>query len=622
MNIAVIGAGPRGLSLCERLIAHANANYQSLSLTLIDPYPPGGAVWQTNQPQSLLLNSVTSQVTLFTDETLTTGGPITPGPSLYEWAKKAGRQFARKDQSSLVAEMDKLDPNGHCSRALYGLYQKWFYQQLNETLPPFITFRHLQEHAIGLIPKQTHYLLKTDNHSLQVDRVILSVGHHQVLLTEEEKRLDEFARQKGFLYSPPQNAADVDFQKVKGGEPVILRGLGLAFFDYVTRLTTDRGGVFVGTDRLRYIPSGKEPTIIAGSGKGLPYHARGANQKQPTEQILPHFLTPERLRSWQAKGQDQSAEFFFYLQKEMELVYYQRWLSQASEGTQEAFRDVSQQAFTDHFVRQNGAADVLTDFQIPRQHWLDWRYLIDPYERKEGQSVRDFLLDYLTSDVTEAAKGNLTSPISSMFELLKDLRDPVRFMLDQQLFSPKALKEKFWQSFVPLNAFLSIGPPLQRIRELIALIEADIVTILGPKMTVEGSGTFVAYSASYPQQRYAAKQVMEARIQSTDIRRTANPLLRQLVADGIACPHKLVIPNEPPFYTGAIAIDPITSQLLDPNDQIQEGLYCFGIPTEGIHWLTAATAQPGTNAFNLRQADQIAAHCLTSSFPEQGQHLQ
>lgn len=605
MNIAIIGAGPRGLSLCERLIAQASINQQSLSLTLIDPYPPGGAIWQTNQPQSLLLNSVTSQVTLFTDETLETGGPINPGPSLYEWAKKDGRNFAKKNQPSLVSEIDKLDPDGHCSRALYGLYQKWFYQQLIETLPPFITFTYLQENAIGLIPKQTHYLLKTDKHSLQSDRVILAVGHHQVSLTEEEDRLNEFARQKGFLYSPPQNAADVDFNKVKGGEHVILRGLGLAFFDYVTRLTTDRGGVFIGSDRLRYIPSGNEPTIIAGSGRGLPYHARGANQKYPTEQILPRFLTTERLRSWQAKGQDQSTEFFFYLQKEMELVYYQRWLSQESED--------DQAAFTEQFVRQNGAADVLTDFQIPRQNWLDWRYIFDPYKRKESQSIRDFLLTYLTWDVTEAAKGNLTSPISSMFELLKDLRDPVRFMLDQQLFSPKALKEKFWQSFVPLNAFLSIGPPLQRIRELIALIEADIVTILGPKMIVEGSGTFVAYSASYPQQRYAAKQVLEARIQSTDIRRTANPLLRQLLADGIASPHKLYIPKEAPFYTGAIALDPATSQLLDPNDQIQEGLYCFGIPTEGIHWLTAATAQPGTNAFNLRQADQIAAHCLTSS---------
>ena len=39
MNIAIIGAGPRGLSLCERLIAQASINQQSLSLTLIIPIP-------------------------------------------------------------------------------------------------------------------------------------------------------------------------------------------------------------------------------------------------------------------------------------------------------------------------------------------------------------------------------------------------------------------------------------------------------------------------------------------------------------------------------------------------------------------------------------------------------
>ena len=65
MNIAIIGAGPRGLSLCERLIAQASINQQSLSLTLIDPYPLEALFGKTNQPQSLLLNSVTSQVTLF-----------------------------------------------------------------------------------------------------------------------------------------------------------------------------------------------------------------------------------------------------------------------------------------------------------------------------------------------------------------------------------------------------------------------------------------------------------------------------------------------------------------------------------------------------------------------------
>ncbi len=37
MKIAIIGAGPRGLSLSERLIAHSKQNKQAINLLLFDP---------------------------------------------------------------------------------------------------------------------------------------------------------------------------------------------------------------------------------------------------------------------------------------------------------------------------------------------------------------------------------------------------------------------------------------------------------------------------------------------------------------------------------------------------------------------------------------------------------
>lgn len=47
MKIAIIGAGPRGLSLSERLIAHSKQNKQAINLLLFDPFLPG-AVWRTD----------------------------------------------------------------------------------------------------------------------------------------------------------------------------------------------------------------------------------------------------------------------------------------------------------------------------------------------------------------------------------------------------------------------------------------------------------------------------------------------------------------------------------------------------------------------------------------------
>ena len=87
-------------------------------------------------------------------------------------------------------------------------------------------------------------------------------------------------------------------------EPVLLRGLGLNFFDHLALLTSGRGGRFVREDspdsqnspygrRLRYVPSGKEPRLFAGSRRGVPYHARGDNEKGAHGRHEPLVLTPE-----------------------------------------------------------------------------------------------------------------------------------------------------------------------------------------------------------------------------------------------------------------------------------------------------------------------------------------
>ena len=54
-----------------------------------------------------------------------------------------------------------------------------------------------------------------------------------------------------------------------------MRGLGLAFIDLVVLLS--RGAAAVSSraeGRLRYVPSGNEPYLVAGSPRGAPYHAK------------------------------------------------------------------------------------------------------------------------------------------------------------------------------------------------------------------------------------------------------------------------------------------------------------------------------------------------------------
>lgn len=95
MQIGIIGAGPRGLSMLERILRNNQTN-QSLQIYLFDVVGPGGRVWRVDQSTDLLMNSVSQQVTLFTDATLSTDGVVSAGPNLYQWAKKEGPSFVEE----------------------------------------------------------------------------------------------------------------------------------------------------------------------------------------------------------------------------------------------------------------------------------------------------------------------------------------------------------------------------------------------------------------------------------------------------------------------------------------------------------------------------------------------
>src|SRR5262245_65062880 len=95
-----------------------------------------------------------------------------------------------------------------------------------------------------------------------------------------ESRLGRFAVAAGLRYVPPASPAEVDLGVVGAGERVALRGMGLCFFDHLAMLTVERGGRFARVGGgLVYEASGREPVIYAGSRRGVPYHARGDNEK-------------------------------------------------------------------------------------------------------------------------------------------------------------------------------------------------------------------------------------------------------------------------------------------------------------------------------------------------------
>ncbi|MET9828860.1 FAD/NAD(P)-binding protein [Streptomyces sp. NPDC006385] len=601
-SVALVGAGPRGTSVLERLCASAPELLPPgacLTVHVIDPAPPGpGHVWRTAQSPELLMNTVSSQVTLFTDDSVDCSGPIRPGPSLHAWAAGA------------------LGPDEYPTRAHYGRYLAWVFAKVVREAPPAVRVQTYEARAVRLdeAPDGSQVLTLDDGRVLPgLSAVVLAQGHLPTAADATQRRLAAYAERHGLRYVAPANPADVDLSPVSPGEPVLLRGLGLNFFDHMALLTTGRGGRFAReADGLRYLPSGNEPRLYAGSRRGIPYQARGDNAKGPYGRHLPLVLTPEviagfRKRADSGEAPDFLTEIWPLVAKEVETVYYTALIPEARRPD-----------FVERFLavphRDPQEACVLAEFGVPeRQRW-SWDRVSRPYTGRDfadpGQ-WRDWLLAYLREDAAQAARGNVHGPLKAALDVLRDLRNELRLIVDHGGLTGASRREHLDRWYTPLNAFLSIGPPRRRVEELVALIEAGVVEVLGPRLEVrEEAGAWVARSPEVPGSAVRATTLVEARLPEPDLRRSADELLARLLKTGQCRPHTV-----DGYETGGLDVTQRPYRLIDRQGQAHTRRFAFGVPTEGVHWVTAAGARPGVDSVTLSDADAVARAALRAALP-------
>ncbi|MFE0454473.1 FAD/NAD(P)-binding protein [Streptomyces sp. NPDC058914] len=599
--VALVGAGPRGTSVLERLCASAPDLLPPgarLTVHVVDPAPPGpGRVWRTAQSPELLMNTVACQVTLFTDDSVDCAGPIRPGPSLYEWAG------------------GELGPDDYPTRAHYGRYLEWVFARTVRQAPPPVRVETHAARAVRLDDAADgRQVLTLDDGRvlLGLSAVVLAQGHLPVVADPAQQRHAAHAARHGLRHVPPANPADVDLSGLAPGEPVLLRGLGLNFFDHMALLTTGRGGRFVsdGAGGLRYLPSGREPRLYAGSRRGVPYQARGDNAKGPYGRHLPLVLTPEvvsgfRKRADSGDPPDFLTEIWPLVAKEVETVYYTALLRRPE--------------FADRFLAvphgDPGEAVVLDAFGVAETDRWSWDRISRPYTAREfahpGQ-WREWLLGHLRRDAEEAARGNVRGPSKAALDVLRDLRNELRLVVDHGGIAGASRRDHLDRWYTPLNAFLSIGPPRRRIEELAALVEAGVVEVLGPRLEVrEEDGAWRAHSPDVPGSAVRVTSLIEARLPEPDLRRTADGLLARLLRTGQCRPHTV-----DGYVTGGLDVTPRPYHLIDRQGRSHARRFAFGVPTEGVHWVTAAGARPGVDSVTLSDADAVARAVLRAAATE------
>ena len=306
--VAIIGVGPRGLTVLERLVAlaakrFAGAAETALTIHLIDPYPPGaGIVWRTDQPETLLMNTTIAEQTVFPDSSCTFLGPdeAPTGPSMAEWYVANGG----------TEPLHSTFP----SRSLYGRYLRDAYRRIRASAPDFIEIVEHPTKAESVIDLPTldlptpeaegsratvpEQLVRCQNGTTIVaSAVVLAVGHIPSAQPEERARLAAFAERNGGLYLPQGLPAETPVTEVAPDERVIVRGMGLNYFDLQTLFTHERGGRFVPEPggQLRYVPSGDEPRLALGSRRGIPYRSKPICHEHPRRDWPLRFFTKDNI---------------------------------------------------------------------------------------------------------------------------------------------------------------------------------------------------------------------------------------------------------------------------------------------------------------------------------------
>ncbi|MEW2435960.1 FAD/NAD(P)-binding protein [Streptomyces caniferus] len=631
-EIAVIGAGPRGLAVLERLCANERRrpSHPRVLVHVVDPAPPGaGAVWRTDQSRHLLANTVASQITVYSDAASRIDGPIEPGPSLYEWAVALAVPQPRGGpyDDATLTEARSLEPNSYPTRALCGRYFTDCFRRVVDGAPAHVEIRVHQSRAVAMADTHGYpggsqgIRLANGTRLNRLDAVVLAQGHLPTRPTPQEERTASLCRINHLTYLPPANPADTDLDGIPAGEPVLLRGLGLCFFDYLALFTLGRGGRFDRVaDGLVYRPSGKEPMLYASSRRGVPFHSRGENEKGAHGRHLPRLLTADRIAGLRSRAGGRIPLLSFrtdlwpLIAREVETVYYETLLTRSQRAGERG-------KFAERYLACAGSAEcdaVLDAYRIPTADRWDWNVLADAAREQrfdDRAGFRVWLLRRLRDDIRQAREGNVSGPLKAALDVLRDLRNEVRLAADHGGLDGASHRDELERWYTPLNAFLSIGPPPRRIEEMIALIDAGVLELTGPdtRIRIDARGrSFVADSDTVPGPTVRAHVLIEARLPEPDLRRTADPLLRHLLNTEACAPYRIVTADGGAYETGGLTVSERPYRLIDAHGRAHPRRFAYGVPTESVHWVTAAGIRPGVDSVTIADADAIARAVLAA----------
>ncbi len=635
-RIAVIGAGPRGTSFLERLLAVIEEAREAgdersapvVDIVMLDPHAPGpGRVWRTDQSPLLLMNT----------------------PSFFPTAAAAGTPGLRA--SSVGETFDQwrmsypdragdLDRSDYPRRAVYGRYLADLYRKVTEALEASgavgtITWESAEVECLEPRADGGARLGLADGRTLEAEAVVLGVGHVPARLNREQQGLQSSAAELGLHYRGPNLPAEVDWDAVPAGEDLLVRGMGLNFFDGLAQLTLGRGGRFVETGdgpgaALRYEPSGREPVMHPASRRGVCYLP-----KAELDSFVPHavslkYLVPDQVHRLQDEHGvlDFAVHLWPLIHRDVVRAYYftmARTRPEVLGGADRAGEFLAglvallEAAGRGEPVTAHHAQELLHEYQ-PGMPFLDIRTLARPFERQVFDSGADYqqeVLDFLAGVCAEAAAGE-DSPLMVAIGTLHAARLAVKQLVAERRITDASRRRDVSGWFEALVEGLASGPPLLRVEQLLALARAGLVRFVGPDPQFEADAGRSRFTVSSPQvdDGEAAQYVqrgrwmIEAMMPANRVQQSSSPLVASLLKEGTAVPYAVEDEEGEVLPGRGFDVTDRPYRLKDAQGRVHERVFVLGLQLASVQWGTAIAAEAGQDpdgrARTLGDADAAA----------------
>lgn len=637
-RIAIVGVGPRGISVLERIASALKGQpqpQQGLTIHLIESSEMGaGDVWRTDQSRTLCMNTLAGAVTLFTEPGSTVTAPVVEGPLQFDWIRlvrgdqdvsdipEAARELfhAYPPRPSIAEdfrdELAQTVTQSNPSRALYGAYLKWVFDVALKLLPDWVTVESHHARAIGLREDGDRDVITLDNSEMiTADATVLAVGWQTPGPNAEEESLAAAEEDNpGLVWVKPGNPVDQEVDRVPAGEKVLVRGLGMGFFDFMALTTIDRGGIFhddpESRSGLRYEASGEEPHYVISSGRGYPYLPKSDYKSLPPAAKLSRLKTAISTIGAQERG---IASINFDTEV---------WPAIARDAYEAFYENLNRVEPSSISTSLQSIVEVIDEVEVEKlpkalaAHTTrifdlhDWEFPLAGIN-ESPEALTAHIASGMARDIHEAELA-WDSPLKSALWSISASRKPASILGAEGRYTFESRRNRY-AAVMAIGQMVGSGPPLFRTRELLALVDAGLVTFLGarPRLSVQ-DGLWEISSPTTGDTPVRSAVLVDAWMHSPDVRRSADPLALSLETANRVRPFDNYTADGTAAPTGSPEVDPISRVLVHPNGNRDPRVHLIGIPTYGQMPDTTISPMPGTDALMLQETDKTAIQVLQS----------